>query len=784
MSIKKTTLSALTLLEGVMRSLDQSTRSAPGETPPAAILWTDADGQWQSILPQLKAVLPQLLVLGRYLPEEKQGPAIWLRCVIERSLPEVPLPEDAVPIIYMPHISRQMLRDVEGCPDSIKPLVELQYRGAVWCQRNGKDWTVEAFLVSEDGGLELDVAKDVQTKRAMLGALSQLAIAPLSHFRGKRLEAEDFDRLMIEDTPRNLLEWLNDSRGMQEKWDESSWAAFCSRCKAEYGFDPETDGELVGGEKLGLCEGAWAGVWARFAESPQLYSGIPELLQRAKPSILMFQKETWPDENSKAEDQLRKFLLQLADMNASQARDRLLQLEKEHAQRRKWVWAKMGLSPLSKAVQYLAAAAEYTRITLGGDTLEAMANLYVKEGSLADDAILQALAAAKNSADHEAVSIAARAIYLPWLQAAAEHFQKLVSASPLPNHGSPERLPVVAEPGTCILFADGLRFDIGERLRKTAEDRMFKVLRRNRWAAVPTVTATAKGAASPVSEQITGNRLNEEFVPETADSHQPLTHDRFKKMIQNAGYQYLGAGETGNPLEKNACAWTEYGELDELGHHLGIKLANRIDDQVELLIDRIEMLLTAGWSRVRVVTDHGWLLMPGGLPSCHLPKYLTESRWSRCAAIKDQAKVTVPTADWYWNSFEIFAHGPGISCFGNGNEYAHGGLSIQECLIPDLEFTVDAATPRLIVEIADLQWVGMRCRITIAPPGAAVGADIRTKVGDPNSSITSPKPADEEGKVSLLIADENLIGTTVSVVLVDTQGHVAAKRATTVGGEE
>ena len=31
-------------------------------------------------------------------------------------------------------------------PDPLKPLVELQYRGVCWTQRNGRDWAVEAFL--------------------------------------------------------------------------------------------------------------------------------------------------------------------------------------------------------------------------------------------------------------------------------------------------------------------------------------------------------------------------------------------------------------------------------------------------------------------------------------------------------------------------------------------------------------------------------------------------------------------------------------------------------------
>ena len=35
-------------------------------------------------------------------------------------------------------------------------------------------------------------------------------------------------------------------------------------------------------------------------------------------------------------------------------------------------------------------------------------------------------------------------------------------------------------------------------------------------------------------------------------------------------------------------------------------------------------LLDAGWQQVVVVTDHGWLYVPGGLPKVELPYYLTK----------------------------------------------------------------------------------------------------------------------------------------------------------------
>ncbi|QOV89375.1 BREX-1 system phosphatase PglZ type B [Humisphaera borealis] len=773
-----------TLIEAVQASLESAARHAPGEVAPTAILWPDADGQWLPLIPQLRALMPHLLVLGDYEPDQRIGPAIWLRCVIERALPEVPLPDRAVPVVYLPGVGRQTLRSIEDCPDPVVPLVELQYRGAVWCQRNGKDWTVEAFLVSEDSSMELDVAKDSQTRRAMLGALAQLAVTPLSRLRAKRLEAEDFDKLMIEDTPRNLLEWMSDPRGARERWDQGQWSAFRSRCKADYKFDPENDGELVAGERLGMREVEWLGVWQRFVEAPALYPGMPDLLRKAKPSGLVFVKETWPSLNDDAERALRKALSQLTSKNPSEARATVANLESEHGVRRQWVWAKLGQSPLAKALAHLAALVTRTAVGLGGDTPQAMADLYAQGGYLADDAVLRALAEVKSAEDCEAVSAATRAIYLSWVQDAAEHFQKVVAATPLPARGNGRDPVVEADTGTCILFVDGLRFDLGRRLAALAEDRKLRVGDGRRWAAVPTVTATAKPAVSPVAGQIIGHRLGEDFAPETADVGQPATTDRIRKLMAAAGYQCLGASEVGKPQDGAGRAWTEYGEFDSLGHNLQVKLANRIDEQLELLVERIDALLAAGWRQVRVVTDHGWLLVPGGLPNTPLPKYLTESRWSRCATVKAGSHVSVPTAGWYWNPTEIFAFGAGVSCFSKGHEYTHGGLSVQECVIPDLMFSSDIGTAGISANITAVQWLGMRCRVTVEPAGVSAKADVRTKVGDAGSSIVTPKAVDTEGKVGLLVEDESLEGTTVSVVLLDASGHVVAKRATSVGGEE
>ena len=82
-----------TLLEAVKHSLELVARyNASDVVAPAAILWSDAEAQWQPLVELLRPIMPELLTLGEYQPEHKTGPAIWLRCVIAVSYTHLTLP--------------------------------------------------------------------------------------------------------------------------------------------------------------------------------------------------------------------------------------------------------------------------------------------------------------------------------------------------------------------------------------------------------------------------------------------------------------------------------------------------------------------------------------------------------------------------------------------------------------------------------------------------------------------------------------------------------------------
>jgi hypothetical protein len=87
-------------------------------------------------------------------------------------------------------------------------------------------------------------------------------------------------------------------------------------------------------------------------------------------------------------------------------------------------------------------------------------------------------------------------------------------------------------------------------------------------------------------------------------------------------------------------------------------------------------------------------------------------------------------------------------------------------------------------KILEIKWSGMRCRAIIDSGGSKVTADLRTRPNDPNSSVAIPKTVDKEGRVGLLVEDDSLEGTVVSLVVLDASGLIIGKQATTVGGDE
>jgi len=297
---------------------------------------------------------------------------------------------------------------------------------------------------------------------------------------------------------------------------------------------------------------------------------------------------------------------------------------------------------------------------------------------------------------------------------------------------------------------------------------------------MPSVTASGKPWCSPVRDLVAGTKEDADFQPRVAADGKPLSAYNLRKLLAETGVQVLDKHESGDPQGR---AWTESGDLDHYGHEHGIRLARDLDVQLNQVMERVEELIQAGWRRFRIVTDHGWLLLPGGLPKTELPMHQVETRWGRSAILKDSAFGTSLTFGWDWCKEVQIAYAPGVSCFVAGTEYAHGGLSLQECLVPVIALDVAAsASTAANVTIKAVTWRGLRCVVEVEPSMAGLVADIRTKPALASSSLAASVKTIQDGKASLAVADDENLGMAAVVVVLGPDGTVLQKSPTTVGG--
>ena len=138
-------------------------------------------------------------------------------------------------------------------------------------------------------------------------------------------------------------------------------------------------------------------------------------------------------------------------------------------------------------------------------------------------------------------------------------------------------------------------------------------------------------------------------------------------------------------------------------------------------------------------------------------------------------------APWHWNPTQFFATPPGVACFKSSEEYTHGGVSLQECLTPDILVQRDGAAV-IVARITSITWRGLRCFVEASVKGSGgVRADLRLDRPNGVSVVVTPKPVEADGAVSLVLADDEHERSSLVLVLISDDGVILAQQATRVG---
>jgi hypothetical protein len=168
------------------------------------------------------------------------------------------------------------------------------------------------------------------------------------------------------------------------------------------------------------------------------------------------------------------------------------------------------------------------------------------------------------------------------------------------------------------------------------------------------------------------------------------------------------------------------------------------------------------------------------LPKVELSPHLVATKWSRCAAVKGDSAPSIPTYPWYWNPVLRIASPPGIGAFVANAEYAHGGISLQESVIPEL--IVERGEQPVTATITEISWRGMRCRVAVKSNADGLQLDLRLNWKQAASSIVAAaKELGSNGEASLAVSDDKHEGAAASVVVTDASGRVLDSKPTTVG---
>ena len=744
---------------------------------PEVILWPDPENQWIDVIEVLQESIPHLLIYGSYDPAKKQGPAIWLKCMMAKVLPEANWDADTIPIIYLPGVAKSDLRNVENAVFNFQPLLEYQYTGTLFTQENGREWSILAFVENPMNGLGIKVAKDLATKEALRKTLPSIFQDGEILANKTIIDADYLNNQLFPDIIPTILKWLCKGDVLLNTMDAGKQEVFTNLCISQYEFEPDYKNIKAIAEKLGSQKNAWKYVWQLYATAPHKYPEIEDLLRLAKPAdlgigVFALPDESWPQVNEQREGALAQALTKAAKQDAEKALVTLHDLKNEHKGRRNWVWFELGKSPLADALHYLVHMAAKASEAFPSASVEDLKDYYTTNGFSVDQFMRKSLAAVKSEKDKNIVKSIIHLFYRPWLESITHKFQKLVEqdASIFTSQKA------VKETESFVLFVDAFRYELAEEFFNRLAKYKMKVSLKAGWSAIPSLTPTSKPSVSPIATAVSLQSIFTEFRPQLQNGKDLLT-PVFRETLNAADVKVVSHA---NDIQGEGKYWQEIGDIDTKGHEEQADMVKRIEELFDQVQEALDVAFEKGIKRIKIVTDHGWLLLPGGLPKTQLNAGLTETRWGRCALIKESATTDLLHLPWRWNPSIYIAYAPGISFFKANEEYAHGGISIHECLVP----TLIVENPKVLnieAEIKAVKWVKLKCTILTSDVPDGYLVDIRTKYNDAKTSIVLTKGKVIIGNTISLPVDDEHEFQAATIVLLNENEIILDKKPTTVG---
>jgi hypothetical protein len=247
-----------------------------------------------------------------------------------------------------------------------------------------------------------------------------------------------------------------------------------------------------------------------------------------------------------------------------------------------------------------------------------------------------------------------------------------------------------ASPGKrAVVIVDGLRFDCAQLVKETLKSLEVEIepLR----GILPAVTPTGMTALLPLSGAEVGFNTHGNLL-------RPLVNKKDMGTLKNrlSHLKDFGADcreiedieDETKPPDDLGELLVVFGheELDHIGHGNAEALIRHIFVETARLSRLVRKLHRWGYPEVHIVTDHGFMLVDEDkLP----PEVPCDKAW--CLVLKERFALVRAKADVPLKSFPFdfdpelrVAFPPGPAFFKAEKSFSHGGLTLQELIIPHL----------------------------------------------------------------------------------------------------
>ena len=348
---------------------------------------------------------------------------------------------------------------------------------------------------------------------------------------------------------------------------------------------------------------------------------------------------------------------------------------------------------LASLDRFLDACSKAEAMVEQENTSEGFVRLYIQQAPIVDRQHLQMRYAAMEQGFPTVGKVADRA-YASYTNALNQRFSALYTTQ---DTADIPGLPLVTAHleqqlwhgvgQRAVVIVDALRYDCAHALKDllTGQNVQVQAVR----AALPTVTPIGMTALLPLgSARIELEVQNNALHPKVNGKDTAVRAHRLA-FLTNFGadcrdIEDLENAATRPPGLGDLLVVFGHEEVDHLGHGSADALIRHVDREVERLARLMRKLHLWGYPEVHVVTDHGFILLDEDRlpPEVHCEKDWCYLRKERFALVPASADVPLATLPCQWNDQMRLAVPPGLAFFTAEKSFAHGGIALQELVIP------------------------------------------------------------------------------------------------------